>query len=126
MQGLIENLLQIWESYVLADPEEKEEELPFPTIVERAERKLGIKKRTVINYLNELIKNEILEKRVDEKRNTFYKPIRQGQVTKAVIKEKIDEMPPLIITQRSLKSMQKLHPLLGRLKGDRIQEMKPG
>lgn len=64
-------------------------ELPYSLIVVRA-RQFGIQERTVINYLNLLVETKILEKSVNTKRNTFYKPLNKTEVMKAILRESID------------------------------------
>jgi len=69
--------------------------LSFSDIVESAESK-GITKRTVINYLNRLVKEGVLEKIVDADRNTYYRltktPNAYDKWLKAHIKGSIEEI----------------------------------
>ncbi len=62
-----EKLLTIWRNNFTKP-------LPFHYILNEGE-KIGYTKRTVINYLNQLVRNGVLEKIVDVNRNTFYKPL---------------------------------------------------
>jgi len=84
-KGEANDLLKIW------NPKNLEEELPYSVIVERAKEILDVKERTVINYLNCLVEDRDLEKRVDDKRNTFYKPINKMKVTKSVLHQLIEQ-----------------------------------
>jgi len=82
-----DSILKFWRKNNMA--------LPFSTIVEFAEAE-GISKRTLINYLNRLVKEGVLEKLVDENRNTYYR-IAQNNASlvrwlKAQIKESIENI----------------------------------
>lgn len=56
--------------------------LSFNEIVMEA-TKMGYTKRTIINYLNQLVAQGLLEKTVDIKRQTFYKPSKKlTEITK--------------------------------------------
>jgi DNA-binding Lrp family transcriptional regulator len=73
--------------------------LSFNEIAELAEEK-GISKRTLINYLNRLVKEGVLEKLVDENRNTYYR-LAQTDASlrrwlKARIKEAIEDIEILV------------------------------
>ena len=81
----VKDLLILWRG-------QNNAELPFSEIVKIAKEQLGLKKRTVINYLNTLVEQQILEKRVDSKRNTFYKPKNKVELKKAIIKSIIDDI----------------------------------
>jgi len=74
----------------------------FREIVKAAEEQLNLKRRTVIKHLNKLVQQGILEKHVDIKRNTFYKPKNMQELEKALIKENVEKLP-LVITPGDLK-----------------------
>jgi len=80
------NLLKIWKH---KDPDE---ELSFGTITKIAKEEMGLKKRTVVNYLNILVDKENLEKRVDAKRKTYYRPKNKLELEKVILKDQIDKI----------------------------------
>lgn len=116
----VKDLLTIWERSIFGGYEE----LPFPTILERAKEKFGLETRTVINYLNDLVEDEKLEKRVDNKRNTFYKPKDKTEVNKTLLKHIIDETP-LKIALTSLKTVAESPKLFEKLMGRGIEDQSP-
>jgi len=61
-----------------------------------------VKRRTIIKYLNKLVQQDILEKHVGIKRNTFYKPKNMQELEKALIKKNVEKLP-LVITPGDLK-----------------------
>ena len=61
------DLLEIWEE------KNRDKEIQYAEIEKQAKIKLGLSKKTVINYLQNLVANKILERRVDENRRVFYK-----------------------------------------------------
>ena len=65
-------LVLLWEESHEPNQEGKDGELDFSQIIEKANLRLGLSKRTTINYLNYLIKINFLEKRVTQERKTFY------------------------------------------------------
>ena len=71
-------------------------ELPFSEIVKIAKEELGVSKRTVINYLNALVEQQFLVKRVDNERHTFYKLKKGLKLRKAIIKILIDDIESLV------------------------------
>jgi DNA-binding MarR family transcriptional regulator len=82
-----DSILNFWKKHSMA--------LSFNEIAELAEEK-GISKRTLINYLNRLVKEGVLEKLVDENRNTYYR-LAQTDASlrrwlKAQIKEDIEDI----------------------------------
>jgi len=78
------HLLTLWEN-------DKNKEKSFSEIISLAKAKLGLEKRTVINYLNALLQAQILEKRVDSERRTFYKPKNKTEVDRALLKYSIEK-----------------------------------
>jgi Fe2+ or Zn2+ uptake regulation protein len=86
-----DSILKFWKKHNTA--------LSFNTIAELAEEK-GISKRTLINYLNRLVKEGVLEKIVDENRNTYYRLAQtDASLTrwlKAQIKESIEDIEILV------------------------------
>ncbi|MEM4454432.1 MAG: hypothetical protein QXT28_06970 [Thermofilaceae archaeon] len=67
------------------------EPLPF-TYIQAEAQKMGYAKRTVINYLNQLVAENFLEKTVDLKRQTFYKPRETILVRKEALKQAIEAL----------------------------------
>ncbi|MBL7080268.1 hypothetical protein ISS39_08090 [Candidatus Bathyarchaeota archaeon] len=70
-----------------------DEELQFNEVVKNAKMKQDISRRTAINYLNRLVDSKHLERRVDDKRRTFYKISTKGEERKLkmAITDKFDE-----------------------------------
>jgi predicted transcriptional regulator len=81
----MKKLLLLWK-------DKETEVLLFSEILKVAKEKLNIGKRTIINYLNALVEQEILEKTVDQKRNTFYKLMKPLELERTFLKEQIDTM----------------------------------
>lgn len=79
------------------------EPLPF-TYIQAEAQKLGYTKRTVINYLNQLVAGGFLEKTVDLKRQTFYKPREAILVKREVLKQAIEAVDD----ERVIESVEKL------------------
>jgi predicted transcriptional regulator len=79
-----DKLLKLWNR-------NKDEEKSFSEIISLAKEKLGLEKRTVINYLNALCEAEVLERRVDSERRTFYKPKNKAEVDRALLKYLVEE-----------------------------------
>ncbi|MEM3798372.1 MAG: hypothetical protein QXY74_08090 [Candidatus Bathyarchaeia archaeon] len=65
--------------------------LPF-TYIQAEAQKMGYTKRTVINYLNQLVREKLLEKIVDTNRNTFYKPRNTSEVLRHFLINQIQEI----------------------------------
>jgi predicted transcriptional regulator len=78
-----QQLLKIWKEETVF--------LPFQEIVEEAKKEpYNLQKRTVINYLNFLVKKEVLEKHADTDRKTYYKPVNRVDVLKETLKGQIE------------------------------------
>jgi len=84
-----QKILKIWND---EDPNNWYIELPFSKIIEKSNTQLNLKKRTAINYLNKLVDDKILEKRVNNKRQTFYKPISDLAHSKTLLIDLIDNI----------------------------------
>jgi predicted transcriptional regulator len=80
-----QQLLQIWKN-------KENSEIPFHQIVSEAKQKLQFEKRTVINYINVLIEKGILDRRVDNQRNTYYRVKNQLELQKLLFKESVDSL----------------------------------
>jgi predicted transcriptional regulator len=78
-------LLQIWK-------DKENSEKPFHQIIHEAKQKLHLEKRTAINYINVLVENGILQKRVDNQRNTYYKVKNQLELQKLLFKQSVDTL----------------------------------
>jgi len=78
-------LLQIWK-------DKENSEIPFHQIIYEAKQKLHLEKRTAINYINVLVGNGILDKRVDNQRNTYYSVKNQLELQKLLFKESVDSL----------------------------------
>ena len=84
-------------------------ELSFSEISSLAQQKLGLAKRTIINYLNSLVASGVLERRVDEQRRTFYKPKNLKDVFKEHLKEKIENTDDEVLLQTFLREISAEH-----------------
>ena len=90
-------LLTLWEN--------SDEEMVFSQIVSLAQQRFGFGKRTVVNYLNSLVANGVLERRVDERRRTYYKPKNLKDVFKEHLKEKIENIDDEVLLQAFLREI---------------------
>ncbi|MEM1661061.1 MAG: hypothetical protein QXR17_08005 [Candidatus Bathyarchaeia archaeon] len=79
------------------------EPLPF-TYIQAEAQKMGYTKRTVINYLNQLVAENFLEKTVDLKRQTFYKPREAILVKREALKQTVEAVQ----SERIIESIEKL------------------
>lgn len=77
-------LLALWR-------ENPQKPLAFNQILNEA-KNWGYTKRTVINYVNQLVREKFLEKTVDINRNTFYKPTNPFEVKKEGLKEFVSSL----------------------------------
>jgi len=84
-QSREDELLKLWRNM-------ENETLSFKQIVEAA-KLLGFEKRTVINYLNKLVKKNVLEKIVDINRNTYYRVINLAKLNKVLVKDSVESLP---------------------------------
>ncbi|MEM2609926.1 MAG: hypothetical protein QXQ47_06820 [Candidatus Bathyarchaeia archaeon] len=89
-------LLKIWSG-------RENEELSFNVILQEA-KKLGFQKATTINYLNRLVQKNVLQKIVDLKRQTFYKPREAIFVKREALKQAIEAVE----NERIIESIEKL------------------
>ena len=89
-------LLKIWSG-------RENEELSFNVILQEA-KKLGFQKATTINYLNILVQKNVLQKIVDLKRQTFYKPREAILVKREALKQTVEAVQ----SERLIESIEKL------------------
>ncbi|MEM1757212.1 MAG: hypothetical protein QW770_04195 [Candidatus Bathyarchaeia archaeon] len=79
------------------------EELSFNEVLQEA-RKLGFQRATTINYLNKLVQENVLQKTVDLRRQTFYKPREAILVKREALKQTVEAVQ----SERIIESIEKL------------------